>query len=197
MPARASTIVDVGTGTGALAARCLERAPHARVVGVDADAAILAAARRRLGDRARFVVGSFLRVEIPACDAIVSSLALHHVRTRAAKARLYRQFQRALRPRGRVIIVDCHPSADRGLADAQRRAWTAHLERTYSTREARRLLDAWAGEDRYVPLDVERTLMADAGLRTEVLWRKGAFAVLLGKRSPSSSSVRGSRTAAR
>ena len=44
IPRNTRTIVDLGIGTGALASRCLRRAPGARVVGVDADADILALA---------------------------------------------------------------------------------------------------------------------------------------------------------
>jgi ubiquinone/menaquinone biosynthesis C-methylase UbiE len=182
VPTNARTLVDIGTGTGALAARCLEHAPRARVVGIDADEAMVQLASRRLGDHASFVVDSFLRAAIPPCDAIVSSFALHHVRTRDAKRRLYRRFRAALRPNGRLVLVDCQPSSRRQIASAQHAAWLAHLRRTYSPRRARLLLEAWGDEDVYVPLDDERALMADARLRSEVLWRRGAFAVLVAGR---------------
>ena len=42
------TLVDFGIGTGALTARCLQFAPQARIIGIDADPDILALARRRL-----------------------------------------------------------------------------------------------------------------------------------------------------
>jgi trans-aconitate methyltransferase len=41
-------IVDLGIGTGALAARCLQISPQARLVGIDSDPDILALAQRRL-----------------------------------------------------------------------------------------------------------------------------------------------------
>lgn len=178
VPPAARTIVDLGTGTGALAARCLARARHARVIGIDADAEILTLAARRLGSRGRFVTGSFLRAAIPQCDVAVASLALHHVRTRAAKATLYARLARALGRHGRLITVDCQPSARPDLAEMQRRAWTAHLERSYSRRKAASLLRAWSHEDVYVPLEAEMSLMKNAGFRVDVLWRKGPFAVL-------------------
>jgi hypothetical protein len=43
------------------------------------------------------------------------------------------------------------------------------------------LLRTWSGEDTYVPLDVETAMLRDAGFRVDVLWRKGAFAVLLAR----------------
>ena len=47
-------VVDLGCGPGSLAARIAERVPRARVVGVDADPLLLALARGRYGDLARW-----------------------------------------------------------------------------------------------------------------------------------------------
>jgi SAM-dependent methyltransferase len=181
IPSSARLIVDLGTGTGALAAACLHRAPRARVVGIDADPEMLPLAARRLAPRATLVRGSFLRAPLPdGADAVVASLALHHVRTREAKARLYRRIRAALRPRGVVVSVDCHPSIDRAAAREQRAAWTAHLRLSYSAREAAALLKAWSREDVYVPLESEQRLLERAGFDVRVMWRDGLFAVLRG-----------------
>jgi len=181
VPAGTRAIVDLGTGTGALAARCLQHARRARVTGIDADAAILKVAARRLGSRASFVEGSFLRTPIPRCDVIVSSFALHHIRTRAAKAALYSRLRQALRRNGRLISVDSQPSPVPETEAAQMAAWLGHLRKHYGVSEARGLLRAWAHEDTYQPLNVETALLVAAGFRVDVLWRKGAFAVLLAR----------------
>ena len=178
IPARTRTIVDLGIGTGALAARCLSSAPAARVIGIDVDPAILALAANRLRDRATFATGSFLRAGLPRCDAAVASFSLHHVRTRAAKAALYRSIHAALRPRGLFISVDCQPAGDRAVRRAQRELWLAHLRRAYTPARAAALLDAWADEDVYVPLAAELAMLRRSGFQVEVLWRRGAFAVL-------------------
>jgi tRNA (cmo5U34)-methyltransferase len=183
MPPRARTIVDLGVGTGALSARCLESAPRARAVGIDVDPEILALAARRLGARATLTAGSFLRAPLPACDALVASFSLHHVRTRAAKASLYRRIRAALRPRGVFLSVDCEPAADAAVRRAQFDEWLAHLRRAYSRAGARALLRAWSHEDTYVPLDAEIALLRTSGFRVELLWRRGAFAVIRGARA--------------
>jgi tRNA (cmo5U34)-methyltransferase len=180
VPAAARVIVDLGIGTGALAGRCAKQAQHARIIGIDADPAMTVIAARRLGTRATMLVGSFLRVPIPKCDAITASLALHHVRTRAAKRSLYRRVRRALRPGGRIIVVDCQPASHTDTRRRQFDDWRAHLRRRYTAPETSALLRAWAREDVYVPLIDETVLMRTAGFRVEVLWRHGAFAVLLG-----------------
>jgi ubiquinone/menaquinone biosynthesis C-methylase UbiE len=178
VPANARTIVDLGTGTGALAQQCLRQARRASIVGIDADAGILQMAAKRLGSRARLVCGSFLRTVLPAADAVVASYALHHVRTRTAKRTLYERVRAALGRGGVFITVDCHPASSRALARRQRDAWRAHLRRTYSRSEADALLAAWAREDVYVPLADEMDLLQRSGLSAEVIWRKGSFAVI-------------------
>jgi tRNA (cmo5U34)-methyltransferase len=175
---RARTIVDLGIGTGALSARCLKTATRAKAIGIDVDPEILTLARRRLGDRATFTTGSFLRAPLPACDALVASFSLHHVRTRAAKASLYRRIHAALRPGGVFVIVDSQPAADPSVRRAQFDEWLAHLRRSYTAARAKGIFASWSHEDVYVPLDAEIALLRDSGFRVELLWRRGAFAVL-------------------
>jgi len=177
---KSRTIVDLGIGTGALAARCLQYALKAKIVGIDGDAEVLKAAARRLPDGATFVCSTFQRADIPRCDAVVASFALHHIRTKVEKAKLYARMSAALRKGGQILTVDCHPASDTALAQQQREAWKAHLLEAYSAKEAESYLQAWAREDVYVPLHAEIELMKRADLAVEILWRKDAFAVLRG-----------------
>ena len=89
--------------------------------------------------------------------------------------------RKALRPGGVLISADCYPPASGALARASRAAWHAHLAESYGPKRAESFLQAWAGEDFYVPLDAELGMLQAAGFSTEVVWRKGAFAVVLGK----------------
>ena len=190
VPANARMILDLGTGTGALAACCLRQARKARVFGIDADPQILKVAARRLGDRAILHCGSFLRAPLRVCDVVVASFALHHIRSRISKRRLYGRLRASLAPHGRFLNVDCYPATDGfrrsdskwgdGLARQQRDAWMDHLRRNYSPSKAAALLKAWSKEDFYMPLETEVMIMRNSGFSVEVLWRKGAFAVLMG-----------------
>jgi len=175
---RAPLVVDLGIGTGALSARSLVVRPRARIVGVDEDEEMLAAARARLGAAPRFIRGNFERAGIPRCDAIVASLSLHHVPTRARRARLFRRVARALRPGGPIIVADCYLSSTLRMRAADTREWLGHLERSYSPSQSRAYLRAWAKEDFYVPLTEELRLMERAGLRPDVVGRRGCFAVI-------------------
>jgi len=181
------TIVDLGIGTGALARACLQVAPAARVWGIDADPDMMAIARKRLGRRARRVTmttGSFLDEALPACDAIVASYSLHHIRTARAKLAFYRRCYRALRPGGVLINGDCAPaSTPRGFA-RDLDVWFTHLAKTFGGRaQGRRVYESWADEDFYVPLADEIWLLERAGFDVDVPWRRSPFAVIVAGRS--------------
>jgi ubiquinone/menaquinone biosynthesis C-methylase UbiE len=180
------TIVDLGIGTGALARACLERAPGARIWGIDADPAMMTTARTRLGRLARRVTmttGSFLDEPLPSCDAMVASYSLHHIRTTRAKLAFYRRCYRALRPGGVLINGDCAPaSTPRGFA-RDLDVWFTHLGKTFGSRaRGRRVYESWADEDTYVPLAEEIRLLERAGFSVDVPWRRSPFAIIVGAR---------------
>jgi tRNA (cmo5U34)-methyltransferase len=191
---RIRRIVDLGVGTGALAQACLAKVPEARVWGIDADAAMMQVARKRLGrrrgrahlmTRVTLVEGSFLDVPLPACDAIVASYALHHIKTLRQKQAFYRRCFEALRPGGVLVNGDCAPaSTPQGFAQ-DLNVWFTHLARTFGGRaRAKRVYESWADEDVYVPLADELTLLRRAGFHTDVPWRRSPFAVIVAVKSP-------------
>ena len=176
-------IVDLGVGTGALAQACLNEVTAARVWGIDADVAMMQVARKRLGrrtDRVTLVEGSFLDAPLPACDAMVATYALHHIRTLRQKQLFYRRCYKALRPGGVLVNGDCAPaSTPEGFA-RDLDVWFTHLGRTFGGRAgAKRVYDSWADEDVYVPLATELKLLERAGFATDVPWRKSPFAVIV------------------
>ena len=179
------TIVDLGVGTGALAARCLAVHPTARLVGIDLDPAMLDMARGRLAGHAgvELQVGNFLESPVPPCDAIVACISLHHVSAPARKQELYANCARALSPRGLLVSADCFPAREARLAARQHEQWVEHLEKSYSHDESVGYLESWAGEDTYFPLEDELDWMRGAGLQPEVVWRADGFAVIAARRA--------------
>ncbi len=183
---RSAVILDLGTGTGALAALCLRVAPKARVTGIDSDAGMLAMARRRLGRSATLIHGRFESAVFPRAEAVVASLALHHIFTQPRKRAVYRRIYRALRPGGLLVIADCCPAADASLRIVQRRDWINQLCRTYSRAQAIAYLRAWRREDCYMQLEIELQMLRSCGFQPEVAWRRGMFAVLAARKRRSS-----------
>src|SRR5687768_4288572 len=84
-------VVDLGTGSGALAAAILKVRPKARLIGIDADSSMLSAAHRRLRGRIDTIEDNFELARIPRCDVVSASFSLHHIDTGRKKAALYKR----------------------------------------------------------------------------------------------------------
>jgi len=176
----APVLLDLGIGSGALAARCRAALPSAQVIGIDADESMLALAHKRLGRHATTLTGDFQSTPFPRCDVITASFALHHIAARRQKARLYARCFAALKPSGVLVNADCCLSSDQALQKLGRDNWHAHLRRAYPAAQATAFLRAWAKEDTYFTLDAEVELMRSAGFSVDVVWRRDAFAVVAG-----------------
>jgi ArsR family transcriptional regulator len=127
------TVGDLGCGTGQLSEAL---APHVRrVVAIDDSAAMLAAARKRLGKASNVELRRGELEALPAddgeLDAAVLSLVLHYV---VEPARAVAEAARALRRGGKLVIVDLTPHDHDdyqqtmghvwpGFAEAQLAAW--------------------------------------------------------------------------
>lgn len=184
---RITRIVDLGVGTGALTQACLRAVPTARVWGIDADPEMMGIVPKRLGrrlqTRVQLVEGNFSKTDLPECDAIVATYALHHIRERRAKQAFYGRCHAALRPGGVLINGDCAPAlAASGRAFARDLdVWFTHLGKTYGGRaKGRKIYESWADEDVYVPLVEEMRMLDRAGFSVEVPWRRSPFAVIVG-----------------
>ena len=180
-------VLDVGAGTGALSDAVLKGLPQARVTLLDVDVEMLAEARRRLqgfGNRVAFREGSFLD-PLPPCDAIVASLALHHVHDLELKTRVYRAVHAALTPGGVLLNLDAAISDDPRVNALVFSRWAAHMaEHGIAEDEARGHFAAWADEDRYFPLVAELPALRNAGFaEVECFWRRGPSAICCGVRS--------------
>ena len=127
--------------------------------------------------------GSF-EAPLPPCDAVATSLALHHVPTMARKRRLYARIYRALRPGGVFVNADVAISAHPVACEETYRRWVTHLgscgideQRAYAH------FDAWATEDTYFPVDDELAAMRDATFQAECLWQDPPHTLLVGRKT--------------
>lgn len=180
-------VLDLGGGTGSLSRAVLDGLPGVRVTLLDVDADMLSEARRRLADaagRVSFHEGSFLD-PLPAADAVVASLALHHVHDLETKTALYRAICDAL-PRGGVLVnLDAAVSDGARLNAVMFDRMAARMgDHGITEAEARGHFAAWANEDTYFPLDAELGAMRQAGFdEVECVWRRELCAVICGLRT--------------
>jgi tRNA (cmo5U34)-methyltransferase len=180
-------VLDLGGGTGALSAAVLDGLPRVSVTVLDVDADMLGEARRRLArfaDRVSFHEGSFLD-PLPAADAVVASLALHHVHDLQTKTALYSAIHDTLAPGGVLLNLDAAVTEDARLNRLVFDRMAARMgDHGITDAEARRHFAAWADEDRYFALDAELSALCEAGFdEVECFWRRGLCAVTCGLRA--------------
>ena len=175
LPREGGLVLDLGGGTGALAAAVAERFPTIQVQIWDTDPAMLSFARERcapFGDRVKFVEKSFAS-PLPACDAVVACIALHHVRDMNVKGQIYRHIFAALRPGGIFANADTLMDPRSAPRAHYFDVWSAFQQsHGISNAEARQNFATWAGEDCYTSLSQEMKLLAEAGFgETDCFWR--------------------------
>ena len=123
-----ATVADLGCGTGQFAATI---APFvARVLAVDASAAMLAAARRRLAPHANVVVRQGDLEAVPLedgeADLAVLLLVLHYLSEPAAALA---EAARVVKPGGRLLVVDMLPHDREEYRQGMGHVWLGFSER--------------------------------------------------------------------
>ena len=180
LPAEATDILELGSGTGNLSLELARRFPAATVTYVDGSAEMLLVTRSRLErggaphhGEPRFIESRFEELPLApqSYDLIVSSISLHHV---VDKASLYRRLRAALRDGGALCFAD----QIRGEPEANHHVnWERWLEfcrapGNCSDDEIQSLLDHAAAHDYYTTLSDHVDMLAKAGFTSiDCVWR--------------------------
>jgi ubiquinone/menaquinone biosynthesis C-methylase UbiE len=130
------TVGDLGCGTGQVSAALAPFVEH--VVAVDASAAMLQAARKRLSrfDNVELRRGEIegLPIDDGRLDAATLMLVLHHV---PEPERAIGEIARVLKPRGRAIVVDMLPHDRDSYRQQMGHVWLGfgdeHVRRLFQT----------------------------------------------------------------
>jgi ubiquinone/menaquinone biosynthesis C-methylase UbiE len=118
-------VLDIGCGTGTLALLTKQQFPEVEVVGLDPDEKALARAARkarRAGVSIQFVHGysDELAQFAGSFDRVFSSFMFHHLK-RDEKERTLRSIRQALKPGGRLHLLDFGAHAHHRLTDNDER----------------------------------------------------------------------------
>jgi trans-aconitate 2-methyltransferase len=154
------TVIDAGCGSGRVTEALIARLPRGRVIGVDASASMIEAARERLGDRAELHVADLVTFDLGVdADAILSTATFHWIGDHDA---LFARLRAHLRDGGRLVaqcggqgnIANVHAAAREAMAAAP---FAAHFA-------------DWRGPWNFAtPQDTERRLAA-AGFAQTKAW---------------------------
>jgi len=94
-------VLDAGCGSGRVTEELMKRLPGGHVLAVDGSEAMIAEARKRLGDRASYLVSDLSELEIEEpVDLVFSTATFHWI---LDHDRLFQRLRAALRPGGRLV----------------------------------------------------------------------------------------------
>lgn len=161
---RDETVLDVATGTGAVAAE-LVRGFGCWVVGLDQSPEMLAAARRRVPDRVRLVLGDAERLPFPdaSFDGLTVTYLLRYVDD---PAETLRELARVVRPGKTIASLEFAVPAD----PLPRAAWEAYV-RAGLPALGRLISPGWAEAGRFLGVSIKRFWREYPLERQLELWR--------------------------
>lgn len=175
-------VLDLGAGTGLLSRQILARHPQAQVVLLDGSRAMLERARESLP--AAETILADLREPLPEgpFDAVVSSLAIHHLEPEDQRG-LYLRIPQALRPGGVFVNAEHIEAPTAWLEKAGREAWRRAARGQGATEERIEAADERMLLNRCVTVETQLRWLAEAGLQDgDCFFKQLHFAVLAGWR---------------
>ena len=183
VPNDATQILDLGAGTGLLAALIRARFPDASLHLIDLSAAMLAKARERFeGDtRTTFEVADYSVAALQGrYNAVVSALSIHHLEDDAKRA-LFDSIMNVLLPGGVFVNAEQVMGSTPALEERYKREWLHKVRALGATEQ--QISDSLfrQQEDRCASVEDQMAWMRSAGFSDVDCWFKdGRFATLAG-----------------
>ena len=195
-----ATVLDLGIGTGETTRRLVSTHEEATFVGVDANQAMLDAAKISLPpERTTFVLGHIEGPLPPGpFDLVVSVLAVHHLDS-PTKAALFARISAVLAPTGRFVLGDVvldphisspHESTAARLHQSLRGQGVAGTARSIRGWLWRRMTLNWHQAQGNIDLEDHPDLLVDqiawlteAGLSADVVWEKAPLVVVIANKA--------------
>jgi tRNA (cmo5U34)-methyltransferase len=180
-------VIDLGCGTGAVAAQILESFPNAQVTCLDLAENMIAIARARL---AHFPLVDYVAADFRAFDfcakydVVVSSLALHHLVTDEDKQNFYRRIYESLTSGGVFYNADVVLASNDFLQAVYMNEWRRFMGKKVPEDEIEgKWIPKYQEEDRPAKLIDQLKWMEGIGFAdVDVLWKYYNFAVYGGVR---------------
>jgi tRNA (cmo5U34)-methyltransferase len=179
------SVVDLGAGTGLLAALIAERFPNAKITLMDISEAMLAKARTRFSgesDRFKFVTVDYSEELSGQFDVVVSALSIHHL-TNNRKAKLFQRIYELLPTGGQFINADQVLGTTSRIETVYRHTWISEVKnRGVSDTDLKAALERMK-EDKMSTLEMQLDWLKQSGFDAVNCWYKNySFAVFSGQK---------------
>jgi tRNA (cmo5U34)-methyltransferase len=181
-------IIDLGCGTGYVSMNIKERFPNSKLTCLDFSENMIAQAKIRMNKYrdVNFILKDIRKFEFDKkYDAVVSSLALHHLETKKDKIKFYKKIFNALEPEGIFYNADIILGSNNTLHELYVTRWKDFMAKSLPGDE---IEDTWMAkhhrEDRPEVLMDQMSWLNDIGFKEiDIVWKYYNFAVYGGTKS--------------
>lgn len=173
-------VLDLGCGTGTISALVKSRFPNAHVTCVDVSQNMLDTAAKKLAafKDIKYELADFHSYEIKeGYDAIVASLALHHLETIEDKTAMHKKIFNAMNKGGIFANADITISPDERIQSNYLKKWKDYILKTLPEDQADKNYERYLREDRPSILIDEIERLKKIGFsHVEIFWKFYNFA---------------------
>ncbi|WP_227717237.1 class I SAM-dependent methyltransferase [Methanobacterium lacus] len=180
-------VLDLGTGTGNVSKAIKEKFKHASIDCIDIAEKMIEMAKIKLEGYTdiHYYTGDFYEFEFEEkYDVVVSSLALHHIKTDDEKKKFYHKIYHILKEGGIFINSDSVLGSNERMQKLNKEKWKEFMLNNVSEDEVE---DKWVPqskkEDYPAPITNHLKWLEEAGFKDlDIVWKYYGWAVYCGTR---------------
>ncbi|MGB7968959.1 MAG: methyltransferase domain-containing protein [Methanobacterium sp.] len=180
-------LLDLGSGTGNITKAVKERYSHSKISCIDIAENMIQMAKIKLQNYTdiEYYIGDFSEFDFDdKYDVIVSSLALHHIKTNEDKKKFYSKIYSALKKGGIFLNSDVVLGSNEKLSQIYREKWIDFMLQNLPEKEVKeKWLPKQIEEDFPAPLNNHLKWLDEKGFKSiDVIWKYYGLVVYCGTR---------------
>lgn len=174
-------VIDLGCGTGNIGKLIADKYPNAEIVCVDFSDEMLKSAADKIGNRAVYVKADFNQFEFEGrFDAVVSSLALHHLESYDDKIKFYKKMYAAMNEGSVHLNFENVLSESAEIQKINISGWRKYMQNSFSDDDIDNIwLAGYYDDDHPITLSEHGKIMRELGfVDFDVILKEYCFALL-------------------